>query len=63
VSINYVGHAEQVDAEQVNGDAAKHDVAVGLVHNGEVEALATLFRDIESLEWEARSGKREAGTA
>jgi NAD(P)H-nitrite reductase len=65
VSINYVGHAERVDAEQVDGDAAKHDVAVRLIHNGDVQALATLFRDTESLEWErdAGIGKREAGTA
>ena len=50
VSINYVGHAEQWDAVQVDGDAAKHDVAVRLMRGGKTVALATIFRDEESLQ-------------
>ena len=49
VSINYVGHAEQWDAVQVDGDAAKHDVAVRFKRGGKAVALATIFRDDESL--------------
>jgi NADPH-dependent 2,4-dienoyl-CoA reductase/sulfur reductase-like enzyme len=52
VSINYVGHAEKWDAVEVDGDAAKHDVAVRLMENGTTRALATIFRDTESLEFE-----------
>jgi NADPH-dependent 2,4-dienoyl-CoA reductase/sulfur reductase-like enzyme len=54
VSINYVGHAERWDATQVDGDAAKHDVAVRFDQAGKPLALATIFRDGESLEFEAR---------
>jgi NADPH-dependent 2,4-dienoyl-CoA reductase/sulfur reductase-like enzyme/nitrite reductase/ring-hydroxylating ferredoxin subunit len=49
VSINYVGHAEKWDRVDVSGDAAKHDVAVRFVRAGKLLALATLFRDEESL--------------
>ena len=49
ISINYVGHAEKPDHTAVDGDAAKHDVAVRMERGGELLALATLFRDDESL--------------
>ena len=49
ISINYVGHAEKPDHVAVDGDAAKHDVAVRLEKGGDLLALATLFRDDESL--------------
>ena len=49
ISINYVGHAEQPDHVTVDGDASKHDVAVRMEKGGELLALATLFRDDESL--------------
>ena len=49
ISINYVGHAEKPDHVSVDGDAAKHDVAVRLEKGGELLALATLFRDDASL--------------
>jgi apoptosis-inducing factor 3 len=52
VSINYVGHAEKFDAIVVDGDAAKHDVAVRFNLAGRPLALATIFRDGESLEFE-----------
>ena len=52
VSINYVGHAERWDATRVDGDAAKHDVAVRFDQAGKPLALATIFRDGESLEFE-----------
>ena len=52
VSINYVGHAERFDAARVDGDPAKHDVAVRFDRAGETLALATIFRDDESLAFE-----------
>jgi len=52
VSINYVGHAERWDTVEVDGDPAKHDVAVRLIRDRKAEALATVFRDGESLEFE-----------
>jgi NADPH-dependent 2,4-dienoyl-CoA reductase/sulfur reductase-like enzyme/nitrite reductase/ring-hydroxylating ferredoxin subunit len=52
VSINYVGHAEKWDAINVDGHAAKHDVAVRFLRDGKTLALATIFRDEESLKEE-----------
>ncbi len=49
VSINYVGHAETWDRVDVSGDAAAHDVAVRFMRAGKLLAVATLFRDEESL--------------
>jgi NADPH-dependent 2,4-dienoyl-CoA reductase/sulfur reductase-like enzyme len=52
VSINYVGHAEEWDRVDVSGDAAQRDVAVRFIRDGRLFALATLFRDEESLRGE-----------
>jgi NADPH-dependent 2,4-dienoyl-CoA reductase/sulfur reductase-like enzyme len=52
ISINYVGHAEQWDSIRVDGDPRKHDVAARFVKGGKALALATIFRDTESLEFE-----------
>jgi len=52
VSINYVGHAEKWDATVVDGDPAKHDVAVRFDAAGKPLALATIFRDEQSLAFE-----------
>jgi len=49
VSINYVGHAEKWDAVRVDGSAAARDVAVSFEQAGKRLALATIFRDGESL--------------
>ncbi|HEY4129636.1 MAG TPA: FAD-dependent oxidoreductase [Gemmatimonadaceae bacterium] len=60
VSINYVGHAEKWDRVDVDGKAANKDVSVRYVRGKKVLALATIFRDQESLnaeiEWE-REGR------
>jgi NADPH-dependent 2,4-dienoyl-CoA reductase/sulfur reductase-like enzyme/nitrite reductase/ring-hydroxylating ferredoxin subunit len=65
VSINYVGHAQQWDRVSVEGDAAKRDVAVRFTREGRLLALATLFRDEESLrtevEMENRAGAGDPG--
>ena len=64
VSINYVGHAERWDATRVDGDAAKHDVAVRFDRGGKPLALATIFRDGESLEFEVKMEEEgQAGSA
>ena len=60
VSINYVGHAEQWDTAFMDGDPAKHDVAVRFDAAGEPLALATIFRDGESLDFEI-ARERELG--
>jgi len=52
VSINYVGHAERWDTAIMDGDPAKHDVAVRFDSAGKPLALATIFRDGESLAFE-----------
>lgn len=60
VSVNYVGHAEQWDRVAVDGRAEARDVAVRFEREGKVLALATIFRDEESLKTEIgmeRSGR------
>jgi NADPH-dependent 2,4-dienoyl-CoA reductase/sulfur reductase-like enzyme/nitrite reductase/ring-hydroxylating ferredoxin subunit len=54
VSINYVGHAEQWDRTVVDGEAAKRDVSVKYEQGGKVLAVATIFRDEESLNEELK---------
>ena len=49
VSINYVGHAEQWDKVEVDGDPSARDVAVWFKRAGRTLAVASIFRDIESL--------------
>ena len=52
VSINYVGHAEQWDAIEVDGDASARDVVVRMKRGGRTLAVASIFRDVESLKAE-----------
>ena len=49
VAINYVGHAERWDAIDVDGDVAEHDCAVRFARADRTLAVATIFRDQESL--------------
>ena len=60
VSINYVGHAEKWDTVNVDGHAAKHDVAVRFLRDGKTLALATIFRDEESLKEEISMESRSS---
>ena len=52
VPINYVGHAESWDEIAMEGDSLKKDCAVRYLQNGRVAAIASIFRDLESLEAE-----------
>ncbi len=52
VSINYVGHAEQWDQAVLEGDLAAKDASVRFLKDGEVLAVATVWRDGASLEAE-----------
>ena len=63
ISINYVGHAEKWDKIEVSGDAAKHDVAVRFMRGGQMLALATLFRDEESLRGEFEMERQSGAVA
>ncbi|MEO7475339.1 MAG: FAD-dependent oxidoreductase [Gemmatimonadales bacterium] len=51
-SIRYVGHAEQWDHVDIDGDVEAQDCAVRFMRGGRALAVATLGRDRESLEAE-----------
>ena len=50
VPINYVGHAEKWDAIDIEGDVMKRDCVVRYKRGGRVLAVASIYRDKESLE-------------
>jgi NADPH-dependent 2,4-dienoyl-CoA reductase/sulfur reductase-like enzyme/nitrite reductase/ring-hydroxylating ferredoxin subunit len=52
VPINYVGHAERWDSIEVEGSIDARDCAVRFVRGGRALAVATVYRDRESLESE-----------
>jgi len=52
VPINYVGHAESWDELAVEGDVAGKDCLLRFKRKGRVLAVASIFRDRESLEAE-----------
>jgi apoptosis-inducing factor 3 len=49
VAINYVGHAEQWDAVAIDGSLESHDCSVTYTRAGRRLAVATIYRDKESL--------------
>jgi NADPH-dependent 2,4-dienoyl-CoA reductase/sulfur reductase-like enzyme len=49
VPINYVGHAEKWDALEIDGDIAQRDCVARYLRNGRVQAVASIYRDRESL--------------
>ena len=53
VPINYVGHAESFDAIEVDGDITTRDCVVRYKNKGRVLAVASIYRDRESLQAEA----------
>ncbi|HEY7232190.1 MAG TPA: FAD-dependent oxidoreductase [Pseudolabrys sp.] len=50
VPINYVGHAEKWDTIDIEGDVMKRDCMVRYKRGGRVLAVASIYRDKESLE-------------
>jgi NADPH-dependent 2,4-dienoyl-CoA reductase/sulfur reductase-like enzyme/nitrite reductase/ring-hydroxylating ferredoxin subunit len=52
VPINYVGHAEKWDAIDIDGDIDARDCAVRFRRGSKILAIATIYRDRESLESE-----------
>ena len=49
VSFNYVGHALEFDEVRIDGSLDARDAKIELVNKGKVEAVVTLFRDLDSL--------------
>jgi apoptosis-inducing factor 3 len=49
VPINYVGHAEKWDELQIDGDVMGKDCIVRFMRNGRVLAVASIYRDVESI--------------
>jgi NADPH-dependent 2,4-dienoyl-CoA reductase/sulfur reductase-like enzyme len=49
VPINVVGHAKEWDEETVVGDPADRDVVIGYRKGGAIQAVASIYRDVESL--------------
>jgi NADPH-dependent 2,4-dienoyl-CoA reductase/sulfur reductase-like enzyme/nitrite reductase/ring-hydroxylating ferredoxin subunit len=62
VPINYVGHAETWDELTVDGDIAKRDCVVRYLSKGRVLAVASIYRDSESLMAEAAMERSNAST-
>jgi NADPH-dependent 2,4-dienoyl-CoA reductase/sulfur reductase-like enzyme len=52
VPINYVGHAEAWDEIVTEGTIMSKDCVLRFKRNGRVSAVASIFRDLESLEAE-----------
>jgi NADPH-dependent 2,4-dienoyl-CoA reductase/sulfur reductase-like enzyme/nitrite reductase/ring-hydroxylating ferredoxin subunit len=62
VPINYVGHAESWDETAIDGDVARRDCAVRYRRGGTTLAVASIYRDVESLQAEVAMEKERAAT-
>jgi 3-phenylpropionate/trans-cinnamate dioxygenase ferredoxin reductase subunit len=62
--INYVGHARQWDRIETDGEPRNYDFTARFIGGGRTLAVATIYRDVESLkaelEMEARAKRKEA---
>jgi NADPH-dependent 2,4-dienoyl-CoA reductase/sulfur reductase-like enzyme/nitrite reductase/ring-hydroxylating ferredoxin subunit len=61
VPINYVGHAEKWDAIEIDGDVMKRDCVVRYKQGGNVLAVASIYRDFDSLKAAADMEQRAQG--
>ncbi len=52
VPINYVGHAEKWDELTIDGDVSSKDCLLRYKRNGRVLAVASIYRNVESLKAE-----------
>jgi len=52
VPINYVGHAEEWDSLEIDGDINQRDCSVRYKQQGKTTAVVTISRDLESLKSE-----------
>ncbi len=60
IPINYVGHAEKWDALEIEGDIMGKDCLLRFKNNGRTLAVASIFRDLESLQAEAAMERADA---
>jgi len=63
VPINYVGHAEQWDEIAIEGDIKAKDCLLRYRRNGRVLAVASIFRDLASLQAEVAMERETAAQA
>jgi len=59
--INYVGHAESWDAIEVDGDIAGKDCLLRYKKDGRTLAVASIYRDLDSLHAELEMERKAAG--
>jgi NADPH-dependent 2,4-dienoyl-CoA reductase/sulfur reductase-like enzyme/nitrite reductase/ring-hydroxylating ferredoxin subunit len=52
IPINYVGHADKWDELAIEGDIAAKDCVLRFKRNGRILAVASIFRDLDSLQAE-----------
>ena len=63
VPINYVGHAEKWDSIEIEGDVVKRDCVVRYMRAGRVLAVASIYRDGDSLKAAAAMEKQAENAA
>ncbi len=63
VPINYVGHAEQWDEIAIEGDIKAKDCLLRYRRNGRVLAVASIYRDLASLQAEVAMERETASPA
>ncbi len=63
VPINYVGHAERFDQIAVDGDIKGKDCVLRYKRSGRVLAVASIYRDLESLQAELDMERSKAAAA
>src|SRR5262245_55254763 len=61
VGINYAGHAAKWDKVEIEGSFDERSAAVRFIGGGKTLALATIYRDRESLEFERDVEERDGG--
>jgi apoptosis-inducing factor 3 len=57
VQINYVGHADKWDELKIEGDIPRKDCLLRFMREGRTLAVASIFRDVESLQAELAMGR------